>query len=83
MATQLLQVGDALPSVELHEGTPKTKVNIKDLFAGKTGILFGVPGAFTPGCSQVSFLAVGTDCSKVGVSCLDVGALTVGTGCKR
>ena len=38
--------------MELHEG-PKTKVNIKELFAGKKGVLFAVPGAFTPYCSQV------------------------------
>lgn len=48
------QVGDSLPDVtlsELIEGAP-TDVSLKDLFAGKTGILFGVPGAFTPGCSK-------------------------------
>ena len=48
-----VQVGASLPSVELHQGTPATKVNIKDLFAGKKGILFAVPGAFTPSCSVV------------------------------
>ena len=47
-----IQVGETLPSVDLHEGTPKDKVNILDLFKGKTGVLFGVPGAFTPGCSK-------------------------------
>ena len=46
--------GEPLPSVELQEGTPANKVNIKDLFKGKKGILFGVPGAFTPTCSKVS-----------------------------
>ena len=39
--------------MELQEGTPKTLVNIKDIFAGKKGVLFAVPGAFTPGCSNV------------------------------
>ena len=47
-----LQIGDKLPSVTLFEGTPGSKVNIAELFAGKKGILFAVPGAFTPGCSN-------------------------------
>ena len=50
----MIQVGDTLPSVLLQEGNPKTTVNVRDLFAGKKGILFAVPGAFTPGCSKVS-----------------------------
>ena len=48
------QVGDTLPSIELQEGVPNSTVNVKELFAGKKGILFAVPGAFTPGCSMVS-----------------------------
>ena len=51
-----MQIGDTLPSIELQEGTPKDKVNIADLFKGKRGILFGVPGAFTPGCSVVCLI---------------------------
>ncbi|EMP25765.1 Steroid hormone receptor ERR1 [Chelonia mydas] len=46
------QVGDKLPSVEVYEGDPGTKVDVATLFKGKKGILFGVPGAFTPGCSK-------------------------------
>ena len=48
----MISVGDKLPSIELHHGTPATKVDIAALFAGKRGILFAVPGAFTPGCSR-------------------------------
>uniref|UniRef100_A0A8D2DA15 thioredoxin-dependent peroxiredoxin n=1 Tax=Sciurus vulgaris TaxID=55149 RepID=A0A8D2DA15_SCIVU len=52
-----IKVGDALPSVEVFEGEPGNKVNLAELFKGKKGILFGVPGAFTPGCSKVRLLA--------------------------
>ena len=51
-----VQKGDTLPSVELEEGTPDKKVNVRDLFKGKKGVIFGVPGAFTPVCSKVSHL---------------------------
>jgi 2-Cys peroxiredoxin 5 len=47
-----IEVGDKLPSIELQEGSPGNKVNLAELFAGKRGILFAVPGAFTPGCSK-------------------------------
>lgn len=39
--------------MEVFEGQPGNKVNLAELFKGKKGVLFGVPGAFTPGCSQV------------------------------
>jgi len=47
-----IKVGEKLPSVELYEGTPGDKVNIADLTKGKKVIIFGVPGAFTPGCTK-------------------------------
>ncbi|XP_077792005.1 peroxiredoxin-5, mitochondrial-like [Podarcis muralis] len=47
-----LKAGDKLPSVEVYEGDPGNKVNVVSLFTGKTEILFGVPGASTPGCSK-------------------------------
>nr|CAD7412883.1 unnamed protein product [Timema poppensis] len=46
------QAGDRVPSVDLYEDNPTNKVNVADLFKGKKGILFAVPGAFTPGCSK-------------------------------
>lgn len=46
-------MGDAIPSVEVFEKEPGNKVNLAELFKGKKGVLFGLPGAFTPGCSKV------------------------------
>lgn len=46
-----IAVGDKVPTVDLFEGDPGTKVNTADLFASKKVVVFGVPGAFTPGCS--------------------------------
>ncbi|EDM12619.1 peroxiredoxin 5, isoform CRA_a [Rattus norvegicus] len=51
-----IKVGDTIPSVEVFEGEPGKKVNLAELFKDKKGVLFGVPGAFTPGCSKVRFL---------------------------
>ncbi|WP_424811048.1 peroxiredoxin [Roseococcus sp. YIM B11640] len=48
-----IKVGDKIPSAKLMEATadgPK-EVTTDELFAGKTVVLFGVPGAFTPTCS--------------------------------
>lgn len=47
------QAGEPLPAVEVQEGEPGTKVLMNELFKGKKGVLFAVPGAFTPGCSKV------------------------------
>lgn len=47
-----IQVGDKLPAVEVQEGNPGSKVAMDQLFKGKKGVLFAVPGAFTPGCSK-------------------------------
>jgi len=47
-----IKVGESLPSVDLFEGTPGGKVNTGDLVKGKKVLFFGVPGAFTPGCSK-------------------------------
>lgn len=49
-----INVGDKLPSVMLRQVTaegPK-EVTSDDFFRGKRVVLFAVPGAFTPACSQ-------------------------------
>lgn len=48
-----IKVGDRIPSATLMQATadgPK-EVSTDEIFAGKTVVLFGVPGAFTPTCS--------------------------------
>jgi peroxiredoxin (alkyl hydroperoxide reductase subunit C) len=48
-----IQVGDSIPSMSLMQGTaegPK-EITTEALFGGKTVVVFGVPGAFTPTCS--------------------------------
>jgi 2-Cys peroxiredoxin 5 len=49
-----LKEGTKLPNSVLFEDNPGNKVNVHDLFAGKKGIILGVPGAFTPTCSNVN-----------------------------
>ena len=48
-----IQTGDSIPSIKIMQATtegPK-EVDTAELFRGKTAVLFGVPGAFTPTCS--------------------------------
>lgn len=47
-----IKIGDKLPSADLFEDSPANKINIADLSANKKIVIFGVPGAFTPGCSK-------------------------------
>ena len=49
-----IQEGDKLPEAKLHvmrDGRPAA-VTTGELFGGKKVVLFAVPGAFTPTCSQ-------------------------------
>lgn len=50
-ANMPIKVGDKFPSVEVFENAPDNKVNTSEFTSGKV-VLFGVPGAFTPGCSK-------------------------------
>ncbi|QNK00893.1 peroxiredoxin [Dyella telluris] len=48
-----IQVGDTLPDVEIRAvGASIEQVHTSALFAGRKVVLFGVPGAFTPTCSN-------------------------------
>ncbi|KAK4556008.1 hypothetical protein LTR86_006704 [Recurvomyces mirabilis] len=46
----LVQVGDAIPDIELMENSPGSKISIAKEMKGK-GLIIGVPGAFSPACS--------------------------------
>jgi len=48
-----IKVGDKIPSAKLMQATADgpQEVSTDELFSGKTVVLFGVPGAFTPTCS--------------------------------
>ncbi len=47
-------VGDKLPNATLKTKVPDGPANLStdEIFAGKTVVLFAVPGAFTPTCSM-------------------------------
>ncbi|KAM4545663.1 peroxiredoxin-5, mitochondrial [Odontesthes bonariensis] len=73
-----IQVGEHLPAVEVQEGEPGNKVAMDQLFKGKKGVLFAVPGAFTPGCSKThlpGFVQQAEDLKSKGiqeVACISV-----------
>jgi 2-Cys peroxiredoxin 5 len=69
----VVKVGDTIPGVTMTEGLgnfEKKDVNIAELIAGKKVAIFGVPGAFTPGCSKShlpSFMEAQADLKAKGV----------------
>lgn len=50
----MIAVGQKIPSVTIKQATPEggSDVNPAELFAGKKVVMFSLPGAFTPTCSQ-------------------------------
>lgn len=69
-----IKVGDSIPNVDMTElvtgeDGPKT-VNLAELIKGKKVAIFGVPGAFTPGCSKShlpSFMTAQSELKAKGV----------------
>lgn len=50
-----IQIGQTLPDIEVavvETGTDVQRVSIASLFDGRRVVLFAVPGAFTPTCSE-------------------------------
>lgn len=50
--------------ITLFEDSPANKVTTEQLLTGKKVILFGVPGAFTPGCSRTHLPGYIADADK-------------------
>jgi len=50
----MIKAGDAVPDVTLKQmsAAGPTDVNLKEYCANRKVVLFGVPGAFTPTCSE-------------------------------
>lgn len=50
----MIEVGQKIPSVTIKQATAEggADVNTTELFAGKKVVIFSLPGAFTPTCSQ-------------------------------
>ena len=70
-----IQVGDRLPAVSLRQLTPDgiKDVPITDLTSGKKVVLFAVPGAFTPTCSEKhlpGFVDLADDITAKGVDAI-------------
>lgn len=49
-----INIGDTLPDATFKTMAPDgaTSMSVADIFTGKKVVLFGVPGAFTPTCSN-------------------------------
>ena len=48
-----IKIGDSIPAMKVMQGTPDgpKELDAAEFFKGRTVVLFGVPGAFTPTCS--------------------------------
>ena len=50
----MINKGDKIPSITIKQATAEgiSDVNLAELFAGKKVVMFSLPGAFTPTCSE-------------------------------
>eukprot|EP01025_Chloroclados_australasicus_P049421 TRINITY_DN562_c0_g1_i1.p2 TRINITY_DN562_c0_g1~~TRINITY_DN562_c0_g1_i1.p2 ORF type:complete len:214 (+),score=35.42 TRINITY_DN562_c0_g1_i1:67-642(+) len=64
------QAGDAVPSATMYKTSPDDTVNLAEYVGDRTVVLFGVPGAFTPGCSKThlpGYISLADDFKAAGV----------------
>ncbi|MDZ7783711.1 MAG: peroxiredoxin [Halioglobus sp.] len=68
-----IQTGDKIPACTLktmgEEGP--TDITTDEIFSGKKVVLFAVPGAFTPGCSQTHLPGYVANADKIVASGVD------------
>ena len=64
LARMPINIGERIPSCKtlrvMKDGEGVVPISVDELFKGKKVVMFGVPGAFTPGCSKThcpSFVA--------------------------
>jgi 2-Cys peroxiredoxin 5 len=60
-----IQVGDKLPSANVFLGVPPAPTNFLERFGKGRVLVFGVPGAFTPGCSKTHLPGYVKDAEKI------------------
>lgn len=71
-----ISVGDPIPTASLHVMTaegPK-EISTDEIFSGKKVVLFAVPGAFTPGCSQAHLPGFVANADKIKAKGVDTVA---------
>jgi len=73
-----IQVGDKIPNVtvRLVGPTGAQPVSTQDFFAGKKAVLFAVPGAFTPTCSDAHLPGFVDHVAEIKAKGVDVVACT-------
>jgi len=74
----MIKAGDTIPDARvfvLEDGKPSS-VKIHDLFAAKTVVLFGIPAAFSPGCTNTHCPSYIRDAAKLRSAGVDLVAMT-------